>query len=165
MRVILTEIRPVKWFKGKAPRIKMKYLNQFELHNVLSDLDLECRINWDWLILLIAKTGLRFSEALGLTPADFNFVQQNLSVTKTWNYKEMVVFHLPKINLPCGKCRLIGSCYAISATHQRLTQDKPIFVNSSVCNSLNISSWSATAKCGCTSHFPIPGLDTHAPLF
>lgn len=70
----------------------MKYLNQFELHNVLSDLNLECCINWDWLILLIAKTGLRFSEALGLTPADFNFVQQNVSVTKTWNYKEMVVF-------------------------------------------------------------------------
>ena len=55
--------------KGKQPRIKkMKYLNQFELHAMLADLDLGAEASWDWLILLIAKTGLRFSEALGLTP-------------------------------------------------------------------------------------------------
>ena len=51
--------------KGKQPRIKkMKYLNQFELHAMLADLDLGAEASWDWLILLIAKTGLRFSEAL-----------------------------------------------------------------------------------------------------
>ncbi|MGZ9797022.1 hypothetical protein ACXYRO_00930 [Mycoplasma sp. 4013] len=45
-------------------------------------------LNIDWLILLIAKTGLRFSEALAITPKDFDFVRQNLNVSKTWNYKE-----------------------------------------------------------------------------
>ena len=66
--------------KGKQPRIKkMKYLNQFELHAMLADLDLGAEASWDWLILLIAKTGLRFSEALGLTPDDFDFAHQTLS--------------------------------------------------------------------------------------
>ncbi|HEM6261370.1 TPA: site-specific integrase [Streptococcus suis] len=124
-------------FKGKAPRIKkMKYLNQFELHNVLSDLNLECRINWDWLILLIAKTGLRFSEALGLTPADFNFVQQNVSVTKTWNYKGNGGF-LPTKNK--SSVRKVQIDWQLSMQFQQLIkdlpQDKPIFVNGPVCNS------------------------------
>lgn len=67
--------------KGRAPRAKKeKYLNQFELHAMLSDLDIGAEPSWDWLILLIAKTGLRFSEALGLTPDDFDFVHQTLSV-------------------------------------------------------------------------------------
>mgnify|MGYP000718379507 CR=1 FL=1 len=43
--------------KGKAPRKKKpKYLNQFELHKLLCALDLSPELNWDWLILLIAKT-------------------------------------------------------------------------------------------------------------
>ena len=60
--------------KGKQPRAKkIKYLNQFELHAMLGDLDLSGGPSWDWLILIVAKTGLRFSEALGLTPEDFDF--------------------------------------------------------------------------------------------
>ena len=74
--------------KGKAPRAKKpKYLNQFELHKLLEVLRLGEDANWDWLILLIAKTGLRFSEALALTPSDFDFSRQILSVSKTWDYK------------------------------------------------------------------------------
>ena len=64
--------------KGKQPRAKkIKYLNQFELHAMLGDLDLSGGPSWDWLILIVAKTGLRFSEALGLTPEDFDFAHQN----------------------------------------------------------------------------------------
>ena len=74
--------------KGKTPRAKkIKYLNQFELHTLLSSLKLPPQINWDWLILLIAKTGMRFSEALALTPKDFDFARQSLSVERTWDYK------------------------------------------------------------------------------
>lgn len=74
--------------KGKAPRAKKpKYLNQFELHKLLEVLRLGEEASWDWLILLIAKTGLRFSEALALTPSDFDFSRQMLSVSKTWDYK------------------------------------------------------------------------------
>lgn len=75
--------------KGRPPRMKKpKYLNQFELHTLITQLNLTKDINWDWLILLIAKTGMRFSEALALTPKDFDFSHQTLSINKTWNYKE-----------------------------------------------------------------------------
>ena len=75
--------------KGKTPRAKKeKYLNQFELQKLISDLNLGSEINYDWLIYLIAKTGLRFSEALAVTPDDFDFPHQTLNIEKTWNYKE-----------------------------------------------------------------------------
>ena len=73
-------------FHHPVPK-KVKYLNQFELHLLLSDLDLQGKLNWDWMILLIAKTGIRFSEALAITPADFDFSHQILSINKTWDYK------------------------------------------------------------------------------
>lgn len=75
--------------KGKNPKEKkIKYLNQFQLHTLLASLELKPIINWDWLILLVAKTGIRFSEALGLTPADFDFSHQSITINKTWDYKE-----------------------------------------------------------------------------
>ena len=72
--------------KAQAPK-KTKYLNQFELHTLLKSLNLGDEVNWDWFILLVAKTGMRFSEALAITPADFDFAHQTLSVSKTWDYK------------------------------------------------------------------------------
>ena len=63
--------------KGKTPKVKkIKYLNQFELHTLIADLDIKEEVNWDWFILLVAKTGMRFSEALAITPADFDFAFQ-----------------------------------------------------------------------------------------
>lgn len=74
--------------KGKQPgQKKIKYLNQYELHTLINSLNLKNEINWDWFILLIAKTGMRFSEALALTPRDFDFAHQSLSISKTWDYK------------------------------------------------------------------------------
>jgi integrase len=70
--------------KGKSPREKKpKYLNQFELHTLLSDLELKSEVDWEWFILLVARTGMRFSEALALTPKDFDFAHQSLSISKT----------------------------------------------------------------------------------
>ncbi len=54
---------------------------------MLTNLNSEQEVNWDW-FLLVAKTGMRFSEALALTPRDFNFTHQMLSISKTWNYKD-----------------------------------------------------------------------------
>ena len=49
--------------KGKTPKAKkIKYLNQFELHTLIADLDIKEEPNWDWFILLVAKTGMRFSD-------------------------------------------------------------------------------------------------------
>lgn len=66
---------------------KIKYLNQFELQTLLLNLKLGEDLNWDWFIYLVAKTGMRFSEALALTPNDFDFSHQTVSVEKTWDYK------------------------------------------------------------------------------
>lgn len=87
--------------KGCQPRDKhQKYLSQYELHSLLGDLNLSGKPadNWDWLILLIAKTGLRFAEALGITPSDFDMARQSLNVTKTWDYKSGSGFAKTKNN-------------------------------------------------------------------
>ena len=74
--------------KGKEPKEKKpKFLSQFETQCLIQHLDLQDELNVDYLIFLIIKTGLRFSEALGLTPADFNFTTQTISINKTWDYK------------------------------------------------------------------------------
>ena len=74
--------------KGKrAIQKKSKFLSQFELQALLKKLVLKDKPSWDWFILLISKTGLRFSEALALTPSDFNFEHRKISISKTWNYK------------------------------------------------------------------------------
>ena len=67
--------------KGKISRVKKpKFLSQFELHTLLSSLDLGTTLNFDWLIQLIAKTGMRFSEAIALTPKDFDFSHRHQRV-------------------------------------------------------------------------------------
>lgn len=74
--------------KGMPPAPKKrKYLNEFELKLFIREQDLGDEVTIDWLLLLIAKTGLRFSEALGLTKKDFDFEKQIISISKTWNYK------------------------------------------------------------------------------
>lgn len=74
--------------KGCAPRKKkQKYLNTFELQQLLRVLKLDEDHPCDWMILLASKTGLRFSEVLGITPKDFDFEKQTLSINKTWDYK------------------------------------------------------------------------------
>lgn len=74
--------------KGKKPgKKKQKYLSEFELKMLLRHLHLGTEPNLDWLILLVAKTGLRFGEALGLTKEDFDFENQIINISKTWDYK------------------------------------------------------------------------------
>lgn len=74
--------------KGVDPSNKKnKFLNLYELQRLLRHLDLGDELNWDWFILLVSKTGLRFAEALALTPEDFDFERQQIIVNKSWNYK------------------------------------------------------------------------------
>ena len=133
--------------KGKQPRQKKtKYLNQFELHAVLADLKLDPIPNWDWLILLVAKTGLRFSEALGLTPDDFDFVHQTLSVNKTWNYKNGGGFVPTKNASSVRKVQLDWQLIMqLSVLLKNLPDDKPIFVNGKVYNSTATVFWPGIA--------------------
>ena len=123
--------------KGKTPRQKkQKYLSQFELHTLIHHLDLSPTISWDWLILLIAKTGLRFSEALALTPEDFDFAHQMISINKTWDYKNNSGFLPTKNQSSIRKVRIDWQLVIqFSELIKGLESDKPIFVNGKIYNS------------------------------
>lgn len=123
--------------KGKTPRAKkVKYLNQFELHKLISDLDLGNGINNDWLILLIAKTGMRFSEALAITPNDFDFPHQMISINKTWNYKEDGGFLPTKNKSSNRKIQLDWqTVIQFSELIKNLPENEPIFINKKMYNS------------------------------
>ena len=123
--------------KGKAPREKkIKYLNQFELHTLLVHLNLTPEINWDWFIFIIAKTGMRFSEALALTPKDFDFPHQSLIVNKTWDYKGKGGFLPTKNKSSVRKIQLDWqTIIKFSELSKGLPEDKPIFVKGTVYNS------------------------------
>ncbi|KRM33005.1 site-specific integrase [Lactobacillus intestinalis] len=85
--------------KGCSPsEKKIKYLNLFDLQKLLRSLDLNSELNWDWFFLLIAKTGLRFAEALALTKEDFDFGKQRIIINKSWNYKEKIGHFQPTKN-------------------------------------------------------------------
>lgn len=123
--------------KGKEPRAKkQKYLNQFELHKLIESLDLSQNINWDWFILLVAKTGMRFSEALALTPKDFDLSHQMLTVSKTWNYKGNGGF-LPTKNLSSMRKIQLDwqTVMQFSSLIKDLPENEPIFVKEKVYNS------------------------------
>lgn len=123
--------------KGKPPtEKKLKYLNQFELHTLLTTLELKSDVNWDWFILLVAKTGMRFSEALALTPKDFDFSRQTLSISKTWDYKGEGGY-LPTKNKSSARKIQIDwqTVIKFSELLKGLPEDKPIFVRDKVFNS------------------------------
>ena len=123
--------------KGKPSRNKKpKYLNQYELHKLLDDLNLDPEVNLDWMILLIAKTGMRFSEALGLTPKDFDLSRQIVSVTKTWDYKTNCGFQPTKNQSSIRKIPLDWqTVMQFAQLIKSLPEDEPIFVKGKIYNS------------------------------
>lgn len=123
--------------KGKKPRDKKpKYLNQFELHKLIEDLELEDKVTWDWFLLLVSKTGMRFSEALALTPKDFDFSHQTLSISKTWDYKGNVGFLPTKNKSSVRKIQMDWlTVMQFARLVKNLPEDKPIFVEGTVYNS------------------------------
>ena len=157
--------------KGKQPRAKKpKFLNQYELHKLLDDLDLVPQINMDWLILLIAKTGLRFSEALALTPKDFDLTHQTLFVSKTWDYKGNSGFLPTKNQSSIRKVPIDWQTVIQFAELLRdLPDNQPIFIKGKVYNStvndrLALGSLSSlfmacatpTLRCCSLRVFPLP---------
>ena len=78
------------------------------------------------------KTGMRFSEALAITPGDFDFARQTLSINKTWDYKGDGGF-LPTKNK--SSVRKIQIDWQVVVKFAELTKEipegKPIFVGGS----------------------------------
>ncbi len=154
--------------KGKTPRVKkIKYLSQFELHTLISDLDLKEEPNWDWFILLVAKTGMRFSEALAITPGDFDFARQTLSISKTWDYKGEGGFLPTKNKSSVRKIQIDWQIVVkFSELIKGLPEDQPIFVGETkIYNStVNDALTRHCRECG-ISEISIHGLrHTHASL-
>lgn len=154
--------------KGRTPKAKkIKYLNQFELHTLIADLDIRETPNWDWFILLVAKTGMRFSEALAITPEDFDFARQTLSISKTWDYKGAGGFLPTKNNSSVRKIQIDWQIVVkFSELVKGLPQDKPIFVgNSKIYNSTVNAVLTRHCKACGISEISIHGLrHTHASL-
>lgn len=154
--------------KGKTPKTKkIKYLNQFELHTLITDLDIKDTPNWDWFILLVAKTGMRFSEALAITPEDFDFARQLLSVNKTWDYKGNGGFLPTKNKSSIRKIQIDWQIVVkFSVLTRNLPPDKPIFVGESkIYNSTVNGVLTKHCKACGISEISIHGLrHTHASL-
>ena len=123
--------------KGKTPREKkLKYLNQYELHKLLDILDLNSEINLDWLILLIAKTGIRFSEALAITPKDFDLSRQTLSISTTWDYKSHSGFLPTKNKSSIRKIPLDWqTVMQFAELVKQFPENEPLFVKGKIYNS------------------------------
>ena len=124
--------------KGKTPRKKkVKYLSQTDLQLLLRQLDLEKELNWDWFILLIAKPGIRFAEGLALTPNDFDFGTQMLTINKTWNYRTAEGKFQPTKN--ASSIRKVQLDWQTAMQFSQMIKDynkqKPIFIDGRVFNS------------------------------
>lgn len=154
--------------KGKSPGVKkIKYLNQFELHTLIAHLDIKEAVNWDWFILLVAKTGMRFSEALAITPGDFDFARQTLSVSKTWDYKGKGGFLPTKNKSSVRKIQIDWQIVVkFSELTKNLPEDQPIFVgDKKIYNSTVNDVLTRHCKACGISEISIHGLrHTHASL-
>lgn len=155
--------------KGKIPSAKKnKYLNRFQLQTLLSNLELKDEINWDYFILLTAKTGMRFSETLALTPEDFNFRQQSVSISKTWDYKGEGGF-LPTKNRSSERKVQIDwyTVMQFAELTKDLPKDRPIFIkdNKKIYNSTINDKLERLCKISNVPIISIHGLrHTHASL-
>ncbi|OQQ90316.1 site-specific integrase [Ligilactobacillus salivarius] len=118
--------------KGTQKRKKKKkFLNRDELQALLSELNLPAEVNWDWFIYLISKTGLRFAEALALTPADFDYENQQININKSWNYKFKDYGFQPTKNKSSNRKIFVddSTLKAFKKLIKEKDPDQPIFVN------------------------------------
>jgi integrase len=117
--------------KGKeaAPK-KVKFLSEVELGKLINALQLGDIPSRDWLILFLSKTGTRFAEALGVTPADFDFSTNKVTINKTWNYKESKGGFSKTKNATSVREIVLDqlTAYQMKQLIKGLPKDEPIFV-------------------------------------
>lgn len=119
--------------KGRAPKPKKdKFLSNADLKKLLATLDLTKDVDdgWDWFTLIVAKTGMRFAEALAITPNDFDLTDNTLNIDKTWDYKSSKGSFKPTKN-PSSIRKIVLDWQIIGQfvpRIQHMDSDKPIFV-------------------------------------
>lgn len=119
--------------KGKPKsQKKKKYLHLFELKMLIKELKLpDDELNWDWFIYLIIKTGLRFAEALALTPNDFDIKNRQIIINKSWNYKFSTGGFQPTKNKSSNRKVVLdyGTLRRFEKLIAKKDPDQPIFVD------------------------------------
>lgn len=154
--------------KGKNPRKKRpKFLNQHEVQALIKQMNLTTEINWDWFILLILKTGLRFSEALAVTPNDFDFSSQKLTIDKTWDYKSSKGTFQPTKNKSSKRKVQLDwqTAMQFSQLVKVYPENQPIFVKGRIFNSTVNNRLQVLCKKAEIPSISIHGLrHTHASL-
>lgn len=112
----------------KSKARKEKFLSLDDFKKVLNLLDLTS-INLDWSIYIAALTGMRFGEILGLTPKDFDYKSNCITVNKTWDYKTNKGFKKTKTE---RSNRTIGINKWVMRELQHMLmnypQEEPIFI-------------------------------------
>lgn len=110
---------------------KKKFLNKNELEALVHELNLSSEINWDWFIYLVSKTGLRFAEALALTPSDFDYKNKQIIVNKSWNYKFKDYGFQPTKNKSSNRKVFVddNTLKAFRKLNKRKDPNQPIFVS------------------------------------
>ena len=94
-------------------------------------MNLSSEINWDWFIYLVSKTGLRFAEALALTPSDFDYKNKQIIVNKSWNYKFKDYGFQPTKNKSSNRKVFVddNTLKAFRKLNKRKDPNQPIFVS------------------------------------
>lgn len=100
---------------------KDKFMSLEELGKLIDTLNLTNPESMDWVVLILAKTGLRFAECLALTVGDFDFDELTVNVNKTWNYKKDGGFEETK---NYSSVRIIEIDWQIAAQLQPLLKSK-----------------------------------------
>ena len=65
---------------------KENFMSLFEVGKLIDSLNLK-ELGMDWVVLVLAKTGMRFAECLALTVEDFDFEKLTVNIDKSWDYK------------------------------------------------------------------------------
>ena len=59
----------------RISNIEERYFYEIELHALIAHLKIKEKPNWDWFILLVVKTGMRFLELIKGKPESLLFVE------------------------------------------------------------------------------------------
>ena len=130
-------------------------------------MDIKDEINWDWFILLVAKTGMRFRKHWQLRREILTFARQTLSISKTWDYKGNGGFLPTKNKSSVRKIQIDWQIVVkFSEVTKGLPENEPIFVGETkIYNSTVNDVLTRHCKACGISEISIHGLrHTHASL-
>lgn len=121
------KVRPTSQVKYKKTRAM--FLQPEEVRKLVAEFKKEPSVEAD-MFLIDLKTGLRFAELLGLTPADIDFQKMTLYVNKSLDYKEVPMKFGPTKNKYSNRVITVdwGTMLLIQKLIQGVPKDKSFLV-------------------------------------